>query len=180
MLPSQWVRHCSTSSRNPNGNLESGMNTSMNSNGFSLISSGTIMWNMYDGLPSAWLKFIKLHKKSRQSLRRQVQLPDSKKGKTNITCCAPVGVEYKSIWHVLIFHPIGFELATMLVSVNMFSKLDLRPLTIRDVSAHGSPFRILDWTCCYRLSDLCSHTGYFTEEFQASRLTVFAVIGALD
>ena len=73
--------------------LESGMSTSMNSNGFCLISSGTIMWIMYDGLPSTWLKFIKLHKKSRQSLRRQVQLPDSRIEKTNITCCAPVGVE---------------------------------------------------------------------------------------
>ena len=77
------------------GNLESWMSTSMNSNGFSLISSGTIMWNMYDGLPSTWLKFVKLHKKSRQSLRRQVQLPDSRMGKANITCCPPVGVEYK-------------------------------------------------------------------------------------
>ena len=78
---------------------------------------------------------------------------------------------------MLIFHPIGFEgLATMLVSVNMFSKLVLQPLTIRDVSAPGFPFRILDWTCCYRLSDLCSHIGYFTGEFQVSRLIVFAAL----
>ena len=82
---------------------------------------------------------------------------------------------------MFIFHPIGFEgLATILVLVNLFSKLVLQPLTIRDVSAPVSLFRILDWTCCYRLSELCSHIGYFTGEFQASRLIVFAALGAVD
>ena len=66
----------------------------------------------------------------------------------------------------------------MLVSVTMFSKL--QPLTSRDVFAPGSPFRILDWTYCYRLSDLCSHIGYFTGEFQASRPIVFAALVAVD
>ena len=36
--------------------------------GFFLISSGTIMWNMHDGEPTACIKFINLHKKSRQNL----------------------------------------------------------------------------------------------------------------
>ena len=82
---------------------------------------------------------------------------------------------------MFICHPIGFEgLAIVLVSVIMFSKLVLQPLTSRDVSAPGSPFRILDWTCCYLLSDLCPHIGYFTGEFQASRLIVFVALGAVD
>ena len=68
----------------------------------------------------------------------------------------------------------------MLVSVTMFSKLVRQTLASRDVSAPGSPFRILDGTCCYRLSDLCSHIGYFTGEFQGSRLIVFAALGAVD
>ena len=69
----------------------------------------------------------------------------------------------RQLLHVFIFHSIGFEsLATMLVSANMFRKLVLQSLTSRDVSAPGSPFTILDWTCCYRLSDLCSRIGYFT------------------
>ena len=64
----------------------------------------------------------------------------------------------RQLLHVFILHLIGFEgLATMLVSVNMFCKLVLKSLTSRDVSAPGSPFRILVWTCCYRLSGLCSH-----------------------
>ena len=79
----------------------------------------------------------------------------------------------RQLLYVFIFHPMGFEgLATMLVSVNIFSKLVLQSLTSRDVSALESSFRILDWTCCYRLSDLCSYIEYFTGEFQASQLIV--------
>ena len=82
---------------------------------------------------------------------------------------------------MFIFHPIGFEgLATMLVSVTKFSKLSSATPTFRDVFAPGSPFRMLDLTCCYRLSDLCSHIGYFTGEFQTSRLIVFAALDAVD
>ena len=51
--------------------LQSGMRTTMYSNGFCLISSDTIMWNIYDGEPSTWIKFIKLHKKARQNLGQQ-------------------------------------------------------------------------------------------------------------
>ena len=77
----------------------------------------------------------------------------------------------RQLLHVFTFHPIGFEgLVAMLVSVNMFSKLVLQSFTSRDISALESPFRILDWTCCYRLSDLCSYIGYFTGELQASPL----------
>ena len=85
----------------------------------------------------------------------------------------------RQLLHVFISHPIGFEgLATMLVSVNMFSKLVLQSPTSRDVSALESPLRILHWTCCSLLSDLCSYIGYATVEFQASRLSVFVALGA--
>ena len=70
--------------------LESGMSTSLKSNGFCLISSDNVKYVRW--ATTYLIKFIKLHKKSRQSLKRQVQLPDSRIGKTNITCCAPVGV----------------------------------------------------------------------------------------
>ena len=51
---------------------ESRICTSMYSNGLFLISSGTIMWNMHDGEPTTCIKFINLHKKSRQSLGQQI------------------------------------------------------------------------------------------------------------
>ena len=87
----------------------------------------------------------------------------------------------RQLLHMFIFHPIGFEgLATMLVSVNMFSKLVLKSLISWAVSAPGSPFRILDGTCCYRLSDLCSHIGCFTGEFQGLGLIVFEMLGVVD
>ena len=61
----------------------------------------------------------------------------------------------RQVLHVFIFHPIGFEaLATMLISVNMFRKLVLQSFPSRDVSAPGSPFRILGCTCCYHTSAL--------------------------
>ena len=47
--------------------LECGMSTSTYSIRFCLISSNTIMWNIYDEERSTWIKFIKLHTKSRQS-----------------------------------------------------------------------------------------------------------------
>ena len=52
--------------------LKSGMSTSMYSSRFCLISSNTIMWNIYDGERSAWIKLIKLHTKSRQSLGQHI------------------------------------------------------------------------------------------------------------
>ena len=52
--------------------LESRMSTSMYSSGFCLISSNTVMWNIYDGEWSTWIKFIKLHMKSRQSLGQRI------------------------------------------------------------------------------------------------------------
>ena len=67
----------------------------------------------------------------------------------------------RHLLHVFIFHHIGFECLAMLVSANMFCKLVLQSLSSQDFSAPGSPFRILGWTCCYRLADLCSHIGYF-------------------
>ena len=51
---------------------EFGMSTSVYSSGFCLISSDTIMWNIYDGERFTWIKFIKLHNKSRQSSGRQI------------------------------------------------------------------------------------------------------------
>ena len=47
---------------------ESGMSTSMLSCRFSLIPPNAIMWNIYDGERSAWIKLIKLPTKSRQSI----------------------------------------------------------------------------------------------------------------
>ena len=41
--------------------LESGMSTSMYSSGYCLISSAKMICNIYDGEPSTWIKFIKLH-----------------------------------------------------------------------------------------------------------------------
>ena len=52
--------------------LESGMSTSVYSSRFCLISSIAIMWNIYDGKRSTWIKFIKLHTKSRQSLGQPI------------------------------------------------------------------------------------------------------------
>ena len=53
--------------------LESGMSTSMYFFcEFCLISSDTMMWNISDGEPSTWIKSIKIHKKSRQSLGQQI------------------------------------------------------------------------------------------------------------
>ena len=52
--------------------IESGMSTFMYSSRFCLISSITIMWNIYDGERSTWIKFIKLHTKSRQSFGQQI------------------------------------------------------------------------------------------------------------
>ena len=40
--------------------------------GLCLISSNTVMWNIFDGERSTWIKFIKFHKKSRQSLGQQI------------------------------------------------------------------------------------------------------------
>ena len=40
--------------------------------GFFLISSGTIMWNMHDEEPTTYIKFINLHKNSRQNLMQQI------------------------------------------------------------------------------------------------------------
>ena len=41
--------------------LGSGMSTSMYSSGFCLISSDKIIYNIYDGEPSTWITFTKLH-----------------------------------------------------------------------------------------------------------------------
>ena len=49
-----------------------GICTSMYSSGLFLISSGTIAWNMHDGEPTTCIKFVNLHKKSRQCLRQQI------------------------------------------------------------------------------------------------------------
>ena len=51
---------------------ESRICTSMYSVDFLLILSGTITWNMNDGKPTTWMKFINPHKKSRQNLRQQI------------------------------------------------------------------------------------------------------------
>ena len=52
--------------------LESGMSTSMYSSRYCLISSNTIVWNIYDGERSTWIKLLKLHTKSRQSFEQQM------------------------------------------------------------------------------------------------------------
>ena len=41
--------------------LGSGMSTSMYSSGFCPIASDKIIYNIYDGEPSTWIKLIKLH-----------------------------------------------------------------------------------------------------------------------
>ena len=66
------MRHCFTSWCSSNGQccdpLESGMCTCMYSREFCLVSYNTTMWNIYDRERSTWIKFIKLHTKSRESL----------------------------------------------------------------------------------------------------------------
>ena len=52
--------------------LGSGMSTSMHFSRFCPISSKTIMWNIYDGERSTWIKFIKVHTTSRQSFGHQI------------------------------------------------------------------------------------------------------------
>ena len=52
--------------------LGSGMSTSMYSSGFCLITSDTIMGNIYDGEPSTWIKCINFHNKTRQRLGQQI------------------------------------------------------------------------------------------------------------
>ena len=51
---------------------ESRICTFMYSSGFLPISSNIIKWNMLNGEPTACMKLINLHKKSRQRLRQQI------------------------------------------------------------------------------------------------------------
>ena len=64
----------------------------------------------------------------------------------------------------------------MLVSVNMFSKLVLKSLISRDVSATGTGLNMLLSVIRF----MFSYIGYSTREFQALRLIGLAVLGVVD